>query len=157
MANAQLIPFQDRQEFEALQAGYEDEIRPQGALQCSIFNELVASAWNLHRIRRTAAELCSTMQSYSELLDNAEIQTELDRIARHKSRIERTFHRSLRELKALQTNSAIGSYARGKASLGNRNRAHCKTNPIQVIQFPSTRLMNLARSGSDRKGGKTQS
>lgn len=39
--------------------------------------------------------------------DNEEGQKKLDRLARHKCRIERTFHRSLKELKALQTNAAI--------------------------------------------------
>jgi hypothetical protein len=38
-----LIPFEDREEFEALHADYETDIRPQGALQQSLFDELVAS------------------------------------------------------------------------------------------------------------------
>jgi len=107
-----LIPFEEREEFEALHAGYDNDIHPQGALQQTLFEELVASAWNLRRIRRMETELCSTATSYSELLDDAEIQTKLDRLGRHKARIERTFHRSLRELKALQTNDAIASGTR---------------------------------------------
>jgi hypothetical protein len=107
-----LIPFEDREEFEVLHADYETDIRPQGALQQSLFDELVASAWNLRRIRRMETDLCSTAKSYSDLLDSAEIQTKLDRLGRHKARIERTFHRSLRELKALQTNEAIATETR---------------------------------------------
>jgi hypothetical protein len=38
-----LIPFGDREEFEALHADCETDIRPQGALQQSLFDELVAS------------------------------------------------------------------------------------------------------------------
>ena len=107
-----VIPFEDREEFEALHADYETDVRPQGALQRSLFEELVASAWNLRRIRRMETKLCSSANSYSELLENAEIQTKLDRLGRNKARIERTFHRSLRELKALQTNDAIASETR---------------------------------------------
>ncbi len=106
-----VIPFEDREEFEALHADYETDVRPQGALQQSVFEELVASAWNLRRIRRLETEACSTAKSYGELLDSAEIQGKLDRLGRHKGRIERTFHRSLRELKALQTNDSIASSA----------------------------------------------
>jgi len=102
-----LIPFEDREEFEALRSDYETEIAPRGTLQQTMLDELVASAWNLLRIRRMETELCSNAKSYSELLDNTEIQTKLDRLARHKTRIERTFHRCLRELKALQTSDAI--------------------------------------------------
>jgi hypothetical protein len=54
-----VIPFEDREEFEALHADYETDIRPQGALQQSIFEELVASAWNLRWIRRMETKLCS--------------------------------------------------------------------------------------------------
>ncbi len=52
-------------------------------------------------------DLCAGAATYLDLLNNHEIQTKLDRLARHKSRIERTFHRSLKELKALQTSGAI--------------------------------------------------
>jgi hypothetical protein len=66
----------------------------------------VAAAWNLHRIRRMEAELCAGA-SYKDLLDNHDLQYQLDRLARHHTRIERTFHRSLKELKALQTNAVM--------------------------------------------------
>jgi hypothetical protein len=52
------------------------------------------------------AVLCATA-SYENLLNDDELQKKLDRLARHKVRIERTFHRSLKELKALQTNTVI--------------------------------------------------
>jgi hypothetical protein len=61
---------------------------------------LVEAAWNL---RRLLAKLCSNL-SYQELLDK-EIQKKLDRLARHKTIIERAFHPSLKQLKALQTNA----------------------------------------------------
>ena len=54
-------------------------------------------------------ELCAGAATYRDLLDDDELQTKLDRLARHKARIERTFHRSLKELKALQTTQAIAA------------------------------------------------
>jgi hypothetical protein len=100
---------EDREEFDELLAGLQADVSPEGALQQALFEELVASAWNLRRIRRMETGLCVGAASYLDLLDNDEIQTKLDRLARHKSRIERTFHRSLKELKALQTSAAIRS------------------------------------------------
>ena len=94
-----VIPFENREEFEALHAEYETDIRPRAGLQRCIFEELVAAAWNLRRVRRLETEACSTSKSHSELLGNPEVQTKLDRLGRHKARIERTFYRALRELK----------------------------------------------------------
>jgi hypothetical protein len=102
-----LIGAEDREAFDEMLAGLQNDVAPQGALQQTIFDELVASAWNLRRIRRMETDLCAGAATYLDLLNNHEIQTKLDRLARHKSRIERTFHRSLKELKALQTSDAI--------------------------------------------------
>ncbi|HWY49716.1 MAG TPA: hypothetical protein VNX70_20180 [Bryobacteraceae bacterium] len=54
-------------------------------------------------------ELCAGAATYKDLLNDDDVQKKLDRLARHKSRIERTFHRSLKELKVLQTNAVIQS------------------------------------------------
>jgi hypothetical protein len=86
----------EQQEFQDLLAGLEADIQPQGALQQTLFNELAASAWNLRRVRLLEAE--------PRLQDNP---NELDRLARHHTRIERSFHRCLKELKALQTNAVL--------------------------------------------------
>jgi hypothetical protein len=98
---------EDRDEFDELLAEFQNDVQPQGALQQTLFDQLVASAWNLRRIQRMETELCSHASTYLELLNDDDIQARLDRLARHKSRIERTFHRSLKELKALQTNAAL--------------------------------------------------
>jgi hypothetical protein len=52
------------------------------------------------------AELCAGA-SYKDLLANHDLQNQLDRLARYHTRIERAFHRCLKELKALQTNNVI--------------------------------------------------
>jgi hypothetical protein len=100
---------EDREEFNALLADYQSDVAPQGAIQQTLFDELVAAAWNLRRIRRMETELCAGAATYLDLLNDDGLQTRLDRLARHKTRIERTFHRCLKELKALQTTQAIAA------------------------------------------------
>ena len=102
-----VIAAEDREEFDELNAQLQADVRPQGALQQILFDQLVASAWNLRRIRRMEAELTASAQTYRDILDDPELTAKLDRLARHHTRIERSFHRSLRELKALQTDAAL--------------------------------------------------
>ena len=102
-----IIAAEDREEFEDFHAQLQNDIRPEGALQQILFDQLLASAWNLRRIRCMEAELTASAQSYRDILDNPELTAKLDRLARHQTRIEHSFHRSLRELKSLQTDAAI--------------------------------------------------
>lgn len=98
----------EQPEFDDLLAQYQADVKPQGAIQQTLFNQLVAAAWNLRRIGRMEAELCAE-SSYQDLLANHDLQNQLDRLARHHTRIERCFHRCLKELKTLQTNAVIQS------------------------------------------------
>jgi hypothetical protein len=100
----------EREEFEELLNGYQTEVKPEGAIQQTLFDELVGAAWNLRRVRRMEAAICPDTTSYQDLMNDEELQKKLDRLARHKTRIERTFHRSLKELKALQTNTVIQAF-----------------------------------------------
>jgi len=52
-------------------------------------------------------ELTGSATTYLDILNNPELTAKLDRLARHQTRIERAFYRSLRELKALQTDAAL--------------------------------------------------
>src|ERR1700693_789547 len=102
-----VIAPEDRQEFDELLAQLQTEIRPEGVLQQILFDRLVASAWNLNRILCMEAKLTASAGGYLDILDHPELTAKLDRLARHQSRIERSFHRSLRELKSLQTDAAL--------------------------------------------------
>src|SRR5260221_10867074 len=90
------------EEFEDLRNDYQSSVQPQDAIQQSEFELLVGAAWNLRRIRRMEVRACS-----DTTLNAEQLEKELDRLVRYKTCIERTFHRSLKELKALQTNSFI--------------------------------------------------
>jgi hypothetical protein len=105
-----VIPDEDRAAFHQLRAQLHAETKPQGALQQIIFEELVHSAWNLRRVRAMEAELNASAPD-ALLADapptNDGPAAKLDRLARHHTRLERAFFRSLRELKALQTDAAL--------------------------------------------------
>jgi hypothetical protein len=51
--------------------------------------------------------LTDSAAHYMDLVENVELTVRLDRLARHQTRIERSFLRSLKELKALQTETAL--------------------------------------------------
>src|SRR5271168_1097672 len=88
-----LIKPEEREDFEQILAHYQNQIDPHGPIQRTLFDEL-AAAWNLRRVR--------ILQAQIDMLD-----PQFDRLARHHSRFERTFHRALKELKALQTESTL--------------------------------------------------
>jgi hypothetical protein len=98
----------EQEEFDDLLASFQADVKPQGAIQQTLFNQLVSAAWNLRRIGRMEAELCAGA-SYKDLLANPDLQNQLDRLARHHTRIERSFRHCLKELKVLQTNSVMQS------------------------------------------------
>jgi len=85
---------EDQEEFDELLAFYQAEVNPQGPIQQTLFEELISAAWNLRRVR--------VLQAGLDMLD-----PQFDRLARHHTRIERTFHRALKELKALQTSRSL--------------------------------------------------
>jgi hypothetical protein len=106
-----VIPDEDRAAFDELRAQLLAETKPQGTLQQIIFEELVHSAWNLGRVRAMEAELNASAPD-ALLIDDPHLKADgptakLERLARHHTRIERAFFRSLRELKALQTDAAL--------------------------------------------------
>jgi hypothetical protein len=101
-----VISEDDRAAFDQLRAQLHAETKPQGALQEIIFEELIHSAWNLRRVRAMETELDASAPGALLTDDNASA-AKFDRLARHHTRIDRAFFRSLRELKALQTEAAL--------------------------------------------------
>jgi hypothetical protein len=95
-AHHPVIPDEDRAAFDQLRTQLQAETKPQGALQQIVFEELIHAAWNLCRVRTLEAELNPSAPD-----------AQLDRLARHHTRLERAFFRALRELKALQTDAAL--------------------------------------------------
>ena len=98
-----VIAPQEREEFDDFLASHQDDLQPQGMLEQDLFNQLVLAAWNLRRISRLEAGLATG----ADPLTTYEAEPVILRLARYHTRAERTFFRSLRELRALQTNRAL--------------------------------------------------
>ena len=97
-----LIGPEERADYDAMLEAYLLELDPDGPVEQTLFSEIVGAAWQLGRVQRMEAEACAGKSTYAEMLDNEALQKKLDRLARHHTRIERTFHRCLKQLKALQ-------------------------------------------------------
>ena len=78
------------------------EIKPNGSVEQTIFDEMIAAAWSLRRIRRLETALNLNIDPLIAL-DDDKLQIKLDRLARHQTRIERSYYRALKQLSALQT------------------------------------------------------
>ena len=96
---AVLLTPQDHTEFEALESAYAFELRPYTPVEQTLFSQVVLAAWNIQRANRLEADLADSLGADPLL---AESKT-LDRIAAARHRAERTFHKSLKELRASQT------------------------------------------------------
>ena len=97
-----LVAAEDQEEFDEMAHGYQVELSPEGAIEQTLADEIVAAAWQLRRMRRVETEACSGHDSYAAIIDDDVLQKKLDRLARHKTRIERTFHRCLKQFKIVQ-------------------------------------------------------
>ena len=97
-----LIGPEQQADFDDMAEGYQFALDPDGPVEQTLFNEIVGAAWQLGRVQRMEAEACAGKGSYAEILEDEALQKKLDRLARHHTRIERTFHRCLKQLKSLQ-------------------------------------------------------
>jgi hypothetical protein len=99
------VPEGEEEIFEEFSNGLRDQIRPVGTLEDDLFDQLLHAAWNLRRIRILEAEMLASSDIDPLLDDAAEQKT--NRLARHQSRYERSYHRVLATLRNQQTNRAL--------------------------------------------------
>jgi hypothetical protein len=80
-------------------AGFEADLSPEGALEQTLFAEIVHAAWRLRR--------CSVIEAAMEPIGEAELDPMLDRtqqsVDRAHAQAQRSFHRAISELRRLQT------------------------------------------------------
>ena len=97
-----LVGAEDKLEYARMAQNYFIELHPNGEIEQTLFDEIIGAVWQLIRLRRMETEACAGKTTYTGMLDDEALQKKLDRLARHHTRIERTFHRCLKELKTLQ-------------------------------------------------------
>ncbi len=97
---------EEQTEFDELIALHLAEVKPNGSIEQVIFDQMMADTWNLRRIRRLETALNQDIDPLAAL-DDERLQSKLERIARHRTRIERSYFRSLKELSGLQTERVL--------------------------------------------------
>ncbi|MBY0507451.1 MAG: hypothetical protein K2X03_26290 [Bryobacteraceae bacterium] len=120
-----LIRDDEREAFAVFEQSHRAQIDPTGPLELTLFDQFIAAGWNLQRIQ--------TLQA--EALANADFP-QLDRLTRYHGQHERSFHRALKELKALQTAREI------QERLANPN----KTNPLPLADLAKVKRIGFVLS-----------
>jgi hypothetical protein len=91
---------EEQDEFDQYLSELAAELDPRGALEQTIFDQLVHAAWNMRRTRRLEAENAAEQN-----------EAESERLARYYTRAERLFHRARKALQELQTNRYLHTRA----------------------------------------------
>jgi len=77
------------------------ECEPEGTPEEDLFDNLVHASWKMRRIRRIEDKIESSADG--EAILDPKLESDLTTLARHFARAERSYHRSLNQLKQLQT------------------------------------------------------
>ncbi len=93
-------------EFDELLSLHLAQVKPNGSVEHVIFDQMIADTWNLRRIRRLETALNQGIDPLAAL-DDESLQSKLERIARHRTRIERSYFRCLKELSRMQTERVL--------------------------------------------------
>jgi hypothetical protein len=107
-AETAVLPIEDAAEFDNLKQQLEVELKPIGAQETILFEDIVLAAWRLRRAR--TYETAVTARLYrganndfgAMLQEDAEGKKVLDYVARIEGRHRRTYHQATKELRQLQ-------------------------------------------------------
>jgi len=98
------VPPGEEEEFDSFVGGLREDLRPEGTLEEALFREVVHAAWTMQRCHRAEASL-GQGSGVDPMLDEQN-EAKLRRIDAYFRRAERSFHKSIKELRALQTERA---------------------------------------------------
>ena len=107
--NIIIMPGQ-QDDFRALESGLAAQVRPEGPLEETLYNQLLRDAWTLHRVELRQVEMASGTTQGAQMIDplfDPNSEKEFDRIERYHARALSSFHRSMRQLQRLQTNRVV--------------------------------------------------
>jgi len=106
-----LLPGQQA-EFDEFSAALSEAIQPAGALEFDLFTQLAHASWKLRRFRRAEVQIYNEsgcLELDPTLVPEAEAR--LRAIQIYAQRAERSYHKALKELKALQSTRAFKASA----------------------------------------------
>jgi hypothetical protein len=94
----------EEQEFDEMQTGLYEEMKPEGALEDELFKAIIHAAWNQRRCRRSEAGLQhkAAAQGLDPLLDPT-LADDLKRLDLYARRASGAFHKNMKALRDRQT------------------------------------------------------
>ena len=95
------VPATQQDEFEAMQQALEGHLRPSSPAEFLLFHDIVAASWRLRRCDQAEAQL-SSPSGLDPLLDPA-LEPTLPTLDRTRTHASKLLHKSLAELRCLQT------------------------------------------------------
>ena len=120
-------------------AGFAADLQPDGALENELFRQLTHAAWGLRRARQL--EVIVGDEEHADPLADSDAEARMARLDRHSRRLERTFHRALKELRALQTERA---YRQAAANQNGQNEPILPpASPLVSLPFVIRQLEKL--------------
>jgi hypothetical protein len=96
---------EDLADFNTLKAELLTDVRPEGALEESLFERLLLAHWNLRRVTRYESELLDQTNPFAP--GDPDAAHAFDRLGRYRRDLERSAKLALAELRKLQTERAI--------------------------------------------------
>ncbi|GEM_PF-1320082 len=91
-------------EFDEFMAALRESVKPSGAIELDLFQQLAHASWTLRRCRAAEAELHNgSGDPELDPLNVPHLDERLRLIDLYTRRVERAYHRALQQLKALQT------------------------------------------------------
>src|SRR5438132_544158 len=97
-----VLPNEDRNEFNALLERYTSEIQPKTAHQEFLVGQMTGARWKLNRLESMEVTMLAALENPSEAFTNKDTAAAFARLDRYRASLERTYHRSARELRASQ-------------------------------------------------------
>ncbi|MBK5294103.1 MAG: hypothetical protein JJE04_20800 [Acidobacteriia bacterium] len=94
----------EQDDFLDFQISLTGQIKPNGQLELTAFDNLLHAAWNMRRIRRLEAQIA---ESGIDPLSDSGLASQCDRYARYFARAEKSYYRALRELRVLQSDRYV--------------------------------------------------
>ena len=95
-----VLPTEDRSEFNALLERYKSEIAPKTAHQEFLVGQMTGARWKLNRLEGMEVAMFAALENPTEAFTNKETAAAFARLDRYRASLERTYHRSARELRA---------------------------------------------------------
>ena len=97
-----VLPTEDRGQFNQLLEQYKSELTPATAHQEFLVSQMAGARWKLNRLERTETEMFAALDDPTKAFTDKETSAGFAKLERHRAALERTYHRSARELRADQ-------------------------------------------------------